>query len=82
MINIDASVKIQKNKNGNIWNPAACNCDNGKYLASTIQDSVITCDEIINAAYSVSTNVPKNVMSCASINVTSAAPIIFRNKKV
>ena len=30
-----------------IWNPATCSSKNGKYLASTIDDSVITCDEII-----------------------------------
>ena len=30
-----------------IWNPAAC--ENGKYLVSIIDDSVITCDEIIDA---------------------------------
>ena len=34
-------------KNGCIWNPATCSCKNGKYLVSIIEDSVITCDEII-----------------------------------
>ena len=29
------------------WNPATCSYVNGKYLASIIDDSVITCDEII-----------------------------------
>ena len=29
------------------WNPATCSCKNGKYLASIIDNSVITCDEII-----------------------------------
>ena len=32
-----------------IWNPATCSCENGKYLASTIDNLVITCDEIIDA---------------------------------
>ena len=32
-----------------IWNPASCSCKNDKYLASIIDDSVITCDEIIDA---------------------------------
>ena len=32
-----------------IWNPAAWSCKNNKYLASVIDDSVITCDEIIDA---------------------------------
>ena len=31
-----------------VWNPATCNCENGKYLASIMDDSVITCDEIID----------------------------------
>ena len=30
-----------------VWNPSACNCENGKYLASIIDDSVIMCDEVI-----------------------------------
>ena len=30
-----------------IWNPATCSCENGKYLASIIDDSVIMCYEII-----------------------------------
>ena len=32
----------------NIWNPATCSCQHGKYLASIIDDSAITCDEIID----------------------------------
>ena len=31
-----------------IWNPATCS-ENGKYLASIMDDSVITCDEIIES---------------------------------
>ena len=32
-----------------VWNPAMCNCENEKYLASIMDDSVITCDEIIKS---------------------------------
>ena len=32
-----------------VWNPATCNCENGKYLASIKDDSVITCDEVIKS---------------------------------
>ena len=32
-----------------IWNPATCYCKTCKYLASIIDESVITCDEIIDA---------------------------------
>ena len=31
------------------WNPATCSWEYGKYLATIIDDSVITCDEIIHA---------------------------------
>ena len=27
-----------------VWNPATCNCENGKYLASIMDDSTIICD--------------------------------------
>ena len=32
-----------------IWNPATCSCENRKYLASIMDDSVITCDEVIES---------------------------------
>ena len=28
-----------------VWNPATCNSENGKYLASIMDDSAIMCDE-------------------------------------
>ena len=43
---------------------------------------MIMCDKIINAAYTVSTNVPTIIMSNASTNVTSDVSTNFRNKKV
>ena len=30
-----------------IWNSSTCSCKNGKYLASLIDNAVITCEEII-----------------------------------
>ena len=32
-----------------IWNPATSGCENGKYLASIMDDSAITCDEVIES---------------------------------
>ena len=32
-----------------IWNPATCSCQNDKYLESILDNSVITCYEIIDA---------------------------------
>ena len=39
-----------------VWNPATCNSENEKYLASIMDDSVITHDEII---YTEETNFNK-----------------------
>ena len=33
---------------GYTWNPALCSCENGKYVGVITDDSVITCDEIID----------------------------------
>ena len=30
-----------------MWNPSTCSCENGKYLVSITDDSVITCDKTI-----------------------------------
>ena len=30
-----------------VWNPSTYNCENGKYLASFMDDSAIICDEVI-----------------------------------
>ena len=32
-----------------VWNSATCNCENGKNLASIMDDSAISCDEIIES---------------------------------
>ena len=32
-----------------VWNPATCSCENGNYLASIMDDSAITCEEIIES---------------------------------
>ena len=34
---------------GYIWNPVTSSCQNGKYLASIMDDSVITRNEILDA---------------------------------
>ena len=48
MINVNVSVKndmyVKKNY---VWNPATCGCENGKYLASIMDDSAIIWDEVI-----------------------------------
>ena len=39
-----------------IWNPASCSCENRKYLASVMDDSAITFDEIIDADVEAKSN--------------------------
>ena len=57
-INVFVSVKIAKRLCGKdyIWNLATSSFQNGKYLASIIDDSAITCDEIIDADAEVNSN--------------------------
>ena len=37
------------------WNPATCNCENGKYLASIMDDSTIICDEVMKTYEEIKT---------------------------
>ena len=55
MINVDASKKHICEKDY-ILNPTTCSCENGKYLASIIDDSVITWHEIIEETKTIPTN--------------------------
>ena len=53
-----------------IWNPSTCNFENGKYLASIMDDSAITCDQIIESyddetkTISTNFNVKKQPVKC------------------
>ena len=51
-----------------IWNPATCSCKNGKYLASIMDDSVITCDEIIDVEAEWSNEETKTVLKTENVN--------------
>ena len=51
-----------------IWNPAACSCKNGKYLASITEDSVITCDEMIEETKTIATNFNERNIICETKN--------------
>ena len=50
-INVDVSVKnimyVKEIIKIILFYPLTCSCENGKYLASIMDDLVITCDEII-----------------------------------
>ena len=43
-----------------IWNPATCSCENGKYLASIMDDSAITCDQVIESNDEETKTIPTN----------------------
>ena len=54
-----------------ILNPTKRSCENVEYLANTKDYSVITCEEIINSADSVSTNWSANINKlCQQILIT------------
>ena len=55
-----------------VWNPAPCNCRNGKYLASIVDDSATICDEVIDVDTKLS---PKND------DETKTIPTNFSEKK-
>ena len=61
--------KSKRKSNGYIWNAATFSSNNGEYLASTIDDSVITWDEIINTADNLLTNLSWTM----SMNATNIA---------
>ena len=52
-----------------IWNRSTCISESGKYLANSIDKSVITCDEIVYATDSVSTDVADTIQKQSSRGV-------------
>ena len=40
---------IQACEKDYVWNPGTCNCENGQYLVSIMDDSVIICNEVIKS---------------------------------
>ena len=44
-----------------VWNPATCSCENGKYLANIVDDSVIMCGEVIDAEAKLSNKETKTI---------------------
>ena len=49
-----------------VWNPAICNCENEKYIATIKDDSVIMCNEIIEETVSIKSN--ENKANCKTQN--------------
>ena len=49
-----------------IWNPSACACEVDEYLKIIIGDSVVICDEVLDAvakSYSKSTNFKQKIQT-------------------
>ena len=60
-MNVDVNLKIIIYvENNYVWNPATCNCENGKYLASIMDDSKIICDEVIKSYNEEIKTIPTN----------------------
>ena len=62
VINVNVSVKniIHMKKKDYICNHASSSCENGKYLANILNDSVITCDEIMESYNEETKSIPTN----------------------
>ena len=56
--------KIRVQENNYIWNPATCSCKNDKYLASIIDDSMITSNEVIGETKIIPANFNEKKMAC------------------
>ena len=61
-------------KNDYSWNPSTCICENGKYLKTIADSSVMVRDKIINAKDSVSTNVTSTIPT----NMTNTMSRVLR----
>ena len=49
-------------ENDYVGNPATCNCENGKYWASIMDDSTIMCDKIIEETVPTNLNEKKQTV--------------------
>ena len=53
-----------------LWNPGTCSCENGRYLASIMDDWVMTCDKIFEEeTKTVTTNFNEKNAICKTKNV-------------
>ena len=52
--------KIHVSKKDYVWNPTTCCCENGKNLASIMDNSAIMCDEVIQSYNEKAKTIPTN----------------------
>ena len=74
-----------------ICNPATCSCENRKYLTSIMDDSVITCDEVIESydedaeaksfdkTKTITTNFDEKKVTCKSQNFYILLALLLTN---
>ena len=64
-----------------VWNPATCNCENEKYLASIMDDSTIICDEVIKSCdeeiKTIPTNFNEKKVTCKTQNFYILLPFLL-----
>ena len=64
-----------------IWNHISCSCENGKYLASIMDDSAIMSDEIIESydeeIKTVPTNFNEKNITCRTQNLYILLAFLF-----
>ena len=65
---------------GRIWNPTTISCENGKYPGSTADNSVITCDEIIDMTKSTSIKTATTKSLYADIKKEFYSKHVYNNK--
>ena len=65
-------MSVHVSEKDNIWNPSKCVCENGKYLASIIDDSTIIWNEVIKSneeeIRTISTNFNEKEVTCKTQN--------------
>ena len=60
LINVDVSVKNNICEKEYAWNPSICICENGKYLISVMDESVIMSDKVIGPYDEEINTIPTN----------------------
>ena len=53
---------------GHIWDSATSSCENGRYARDIIDDSVITCNKILEPTKSIPTNFNEKKVICKTKN--------------
>ena len=60
-----------------VWNPVTRSCEYGKYLASIVDDSAITCDEVIESHDEKTITIPTNFNEKKTASKTQTFTFIF-----